>query len=200
MSRLNHYELSATQYEELLTALREDEHANVVRRAQALVQLHKGETLAAVCETSGVGRVALWQWHADFVKQGAVGLQDAKRSGRPRKATPAYIAELEKVLASDPSGCGYAFHLWTAQRLIEVLAEKTGIQLCERTMDGLLHELGYAYRRPKVETKHLQDPEAIAVASANLETLKKGRMQGSTSSSLWTKAPAKPTPTSANAG
>jgi transposase len=200
MGKANHYQLTDTKYEELLAALRTDKRVDVVRRAQCLLQLHKGESLAAVVEASGVERVALWRWHKAFVERGADGLHDAKKSGRPRKASAEYIIELEKTLTSDPQAAGYAFHIWTAQRLLEVMAEKTGIHLCERTMDGLLHDLGYAYRRPKVETKHLQDPEAIAVASANLETLKKGRVQESTSSSLWTKPPVRPTPTSANAG
>jgi len=103
-------------------------------------------------------------------------------------------------MATDPIEAGYNFHIWTAERLIEHLAEKIGIHICERTMDTLLHDLGYVYRRPKVDTKHLQDPEAVAVASANLETLKRGRVKESTSSSLWTKPPVSPTPTSANAG
>lgn len=200
MGKFNHYLLTPEKYEELLTTLRGDKRVDVVRRAQSLLQLHKGESIATVEECSGVKRVALWRWHKAFIEKGADGLHDALRSGRPRKASLEYIAALEETLATDPAEAGYNFHIWTAERLIEHLAEKTGIHICERTMDAYLHELGYVYRRPKVDTKHLQDPEAVAVASANLESLKRGRVTESTSSSLWTKQPVSPTPTSANAG
>lgn len=200
MSKANHYLLTPEKYAELLCTLQEDKRVDVVRRAQPLLQLHKGESLTAVEETSGVKRVALWRWHQRFLEQGADGLHDAQRSGRPHKTNAAYIAELEKTMATDPVAAGYNFHIWTVEKLIEHLAEKTGIHIGERTMDGLLAELDYVYRRPKVDTKHLQDPQAVAVASANLETLKKGRVKESTNSSLWTKPPVSPTPTSANAG
>lgn len=200
MSNPNNYLLTAEKYEELLTTIRTDKRVDVVRRAQPLLELHRGARIAAVVNTHGVTRVSLWRWYQRFVHKGADGLHDAKRTGRPHKAGTAYMDELEKTMATDPVEAGYNFHIWTAERLIEHLALKTGIRICERTMDGLLAELNYVYRRPKVDTKHLQDPEAVAVAQANLETLKKGRMQGNTSSSLWTKQPANPTPTSANAG
>ena len=202
MSKANHYRLTAEKYAELLSTLRADKRVAVVRRAQPLLQLHKGERIAAVEETSGVKRIALWRWHRDFLEQGADGLHDEQKSGRPRKASAAYIAALEETMATEPVAAGYTFHIWTTERLLEHLAAKTGIHLCARTMDELLHDLGYVYRRPKVDTKHLQDAEAVAVASANLETLKKGRVkaQARTNSSLWTKPPVSPTPTSANVG
>lgn len=200
MSKANHYLLTPKKYEELLTTMREDKRVDVVRRAQPLLELHKGERIAAIEETSGVKRVALWRWHKAFLENGADGLHDALRSGRPHKASADYIAALEKTMATDPVEAGYNFHIWTAERLIEHLAEKTGIHICERTMDELLHDLDYVYRRPKVDTKHLQDPQAVEVASANLETLKRGRVKERTSSSLWMKPPVSPTPTSANAG
>lgn len=200
MSKANHYLLTPEKYEELLNTMRTDKRVAVVRRAQPLLQLHQGERIAAVEETSGVKRVALWRWHKAFLAHGAAGLHDALRSGRPHKASVDYIAALEKTLATDPVAAGYSFHIWTAERLLEHLAEQTGIQLCARTMDALLHDLGYVYRRPRTDTQHLQDPQAVAVASANLETLKKGRVMARTNSSLWTKQPANPTPTSANAG
>lgn len=200
MSKANHYLLTPEKFEELLTTLRTDKRVDVVRRAQPLLQLHKGERIAAVEESSGVKRIALWRWHHKFLAQGADGLHDEPKSGRPRKTSTAYIAALEETMATDPVAAGYTFHIWTSDKLIEHLARQTGIHICERTMETLLAELDYVYRRPKVDTKHLQDPEAVAVASANLETLKKGRVQGNTSFSLWTKQPANPTPTSANAG
>jgi len=200
MGKANHYLLTAEKYAELLTTIRTDARVDVVRRAQPLLQLHQGVRIAAVEATSGVKRIALWRWHSRFLEQGADGLHDALRSGRPHKASADYIAALEETMATDPVAAGYTFHIWTSDKLIEHLARQTGIHICERTMETLLAELDYVYRRPKVDTKHLQDPEAVAVASANLETLKKGRVKGSTSFSLWTKQPASPTPTSANAG
>lgn len=200
MSKKDHYLLTPAQLEELLTAIRQDKRADVVRRAHVLLELHKGARVKDVEATSGVGRTTFWRWHARFVADGTDALHDAKKQGRPRKASPAYIAELEQTMASEPTQKGYTFQIWTAERLGEHLTQETGIHLGQRTLGELLRSLGYVYRRPKQSTHHLQDPEAVAVATANLETLKKGRVKESTSSSLWMKPPVNPTPTSANAG
>ena len=51
MSKANHYLLTPEKYEALLTTLRTDKRVDVVRRAQPLLQLHKGERIAAVEES-----------------------------------------------------------------------------------------------------------------------------------------------------
>jgi len=66
MSKANHYLLTPEKYDELLTTIRTDKRVDVVRRAQPLLQLHNGERIAAVEETSGVKRIALWRLASRF--------------------------------------------------------------------------------------------------------------------------------------
>ena len=55
-------------------------------------------------------------------------------SGRPRKATPAYIKRLEET----PKDKGYAFTLWTQARLRPYLEQETGIRISRGRFQALL--------------------------------------------------------------
>lgn len=200
MSQPNHYYLEPVRYAELLDILQNDARLDVVRRAQALQLLHLGHSMAEVSTLTGAGRTTLWEWHSRFLEAGAEGLHDKPRSGRPPKVGTLYVEELERTLEAEPAAHGYAFSIWTNERLCAHLHTQTGIQVSVRTMGGLLRRLGYVYRRPKYDPHHLQDPAAVATARENLEALKGGRVQEHTNSSLWTKPPATATPTSASAG
>ena len=94
---------------------------------------------------------------------------------------------LEEALATEPAELGYEFTVWTLDRLMQHLYEKTGIRLSDRTMSNTLKRLGYVYRRPKRDLSHLQDPEGMARAMAQLDELKKRHQPAPLSSSLWTK-------------
>lgn len=201
MGRKNHYQLSAELLATVQDARQHDKRGEVVRKTQALYDLHCGAKLSDVETKAGVSRITLWQWHRQLVTAGLDRLADQTHGrGRHRKATPAYQEAVEQTLATAPSEQGYDFAVWTIERLSHHLAEQTGIRLSPRTLGELLKQLGYVYRRPTYTLKHLQDPAAVAQAKAHLEELKKGGAQASTNSSLWTKPPARVTPTSASAG
>jgi transposase len=200
MTRINSYRLNDGQRDELLRALKTEKRADVLRRANVVYLLHVGYGLAAVEQMRGVDRVTAWNWHKRFIEEGIEGLHDKQRQGRPTKVTDEYIEALQAALASSPARYGYDFAIWTQARLLEHLYQQTGIQMSLRTLGGLMHGLGYVYREPTTSVKHLQDPQAVEQAQANLEVLKGGRVAMSTNSSLWTRRPASKRPISAAAG
>jgi len=94
---------------------------------------------------------------------------------------------LEATLETDPQTLGYAFTMWTQPRLRSYLAQQTDIDLSERTLQDLMHRLGYRYRRPKTDLGHQQDPELREQVKDALAELKKVPSQAISSYSLWTK-------------
>ena len=103
-------------------------------------------------------------------------------------------------MEQDPAELGYAFTLWTVERLIEHMVRETAIRLSPTTFRVLLKKHDYVYRRPKHDLKALQDAEARAQADQWLEAQKRGRSPATWSSSLWMKRPSASTRCCESAG
>jgi len=130
---------------------------------------------------------SLYQWHARFRSHGIDGLVNQPKPVPQRKVTAEYRHRLEAALQTEPHVYGYAFAIWTRQRLVTHLANATGIWIDVSWMQQLLNQLGYVCRRPKHDVRHRQDAAAKSSAQAELEALKKTANGTSTGFSLWTK-------------
>jgi putative transposase len=183
------YQLTDEEVEILEQAIRHDERAAVRQRATAIRMLHLGKHPSEVAQVLAVSVPTLYNWHARWRKAGLEGLANRPKSGRPRKASEEYCRVLEETMAKEPPELGYAFTVWTVQRLREHLKKETGIDLSASRLRILLKEKNYRYRRPKHDLHHLQDQSAKEQARELLEELKKGSAETISGSSLWTKQP-----------
>jgi putative transposase len=186
--RIN-YQLSEADLKVVKTAITSDKRPEVRHRAVALQLLHQEMKPGQVAETLGVSLGSIYKWHARWRRGGLDALADQPRSGAPPKADEAYWARVGQLVEQDPTTLGYAFSLWTAERLIRHMQQETGIELSLTRFRTVLRQRGYVYRRPKHDLKSLQDPEARATAEEQLSELKRGRLRATTTYSLWTKAP-----------
>ncbi len=97
-----------------------------------------------LCAKSQVYRVA-----GRFLTGGVAGLADRREdNGRP-KITPAYEAELLRLVEGSPQGFGYRRPTWTQELLTLVLAERVEIAVSAATTSRLLARLGIGLKRPK---------------------------------------------------
>ena len=183
------YSLTISELEELEQAIKSDERPKVGQRATGIRMLHLGKKPAEVAELLNVSTGSVYNWHARWRQDGLDGLADLPRSGRPKLATQSYCDALEETLATDPSELGYDFTIWTAERLLHHLEEKTGIGMSDDTLRATLADLDYVYRRPKHDLRPLQDVEARERANALLDDLKKRVNRERSNYSLWTKSP-----------
>lgn len=183
------YQLTEEQVEILEQAIRHDGRTAVRQRATAIRMLHLGKHPSEVAEVLAVSVPTLYNWHARWRQAGLEGLANRPKSGRPRKANEAYCRVLAETITKEPPELGYAFTIWTVQRIREHLEKETGIDLSPSRLRILLKEKGYRYRRPKHDLHHLQDRRAKEQARELLEELKKGSAQTISGSSLWTKQP-----------
>ena len=81
--------------------------------------------------------------------EGLAGLPDRERSGRPRSATPEYVALAIQTLRQRPRARGLNFSVWSLDRLIDYLKEKTQITVTDETMRTHLREHGISFSRPQ---------------------------------------------------
>ena len=164
-----------------------DEEVEILE--DAIRMLHLGNHPREVANILAVSLPTLYNWHTRWCTDGLEGLVNRPKSGRPRKANEEYCRVLEETISKEPPEQGYAFTIWTVQRLREHLEKETGIDLSTSRFQILLKEKGYRYRRPKHDLHHLQDPTAKAQAREMLEELKKGSAETISGYSLWTKQP-----------
>lgn len=192
MSRRVNFHLNETELAGIEKAMNHSPLPEVRQRATAIRLLHLGHSPESVAEMLAVAPSSVWNWHRRWRRGGIAGLANAAKSGRSAKADTNYLRVLEQALDTEPSALGFAFALWTINRLRHYLAEQTGILLSYTRFRALLSKHGYVYRQPKHDLSALQDQDAQAAAAELLDWLKKMPSNPATqpsNSSLWTKRP-----------
>jgi transposase len=89
------------------------------------------------------------RWLKRYLAEGREGLHDAPRPGRPAQITEAYQAELLAAVRRRPRSLGLPCSLWTLQRLVDSLAESTGIRVSDETVRRALKHAGIVLSRPQ---------------------------------------------------
>ena len=86
--------------------------------------------------------------------------------GRARTVTPAWEAELLRVIERDPHAVGVASANWTTGLLAEYLARVTGIAVDPETVRLYLHAHDYVCKRPTWTLKRKAEQQAGDVGNA----------------------------------
>lgn len=180
----------------LLTITRTDPDPRVRHRADALLLVANGRSLAAVARDVHTSSSRLRAWRDRFLADGRDGLQDRPRSGRPPKLDAAAETCLITALASSPMDHDYPVTMWTVADLADHLGRQ-GWTVHSTTVSRALARLGYRYRRPRHDLTHRQDVEAVASAKQVLTELQKRGLLPDLDSglSIWMNVPSTPTPT-----
>jgi len=188
MNRRIDFTLTDEQLASTEQAINHSPLPEVRQRATAIRLLHLGHKPEGVAEMVAVGTSTVWTWHRRYRAKGLEGLANKPKSGRPAKADANYLDEVERTIDTDPPDLGYAFSVWTINKLRKHLAKPTGILLSYTRFRALLSKHDYVYRQPKHDLSELQDDEAKAATKELLAWLKKSPSQTTpSSSSLWTK-------------
>lgn len=127
--------------------------ARILRRAQALVWVDKGESLEAVGKRLGVSPRTIYYWHERFQTRRGLDLRtrlaDGTRSGRPRTALEIIDPFLEAVLDQEPRTLGYRATVWTAPLLQHYLQEVHDLRVSRPSVSLALGRLRVGWKRPR---------------------------------------------------
>jgi len=190
MEKKSRYYLSEVQVQALERAMHNDDRAEVALRCAAIRQLHLGEKPSDVAQQFVVCRTTVYRWWNLYCAGGIDALSNRPKSGRPPKTDAAYWQRLEELINEDPRKHNYVFVVWTTGRLRDHMEVETGISVSAAWLRERMKKLGFVFRRPKKDLRHLQDPQQREAADEWLKDAKKKPVpQRISSFSLWTKAP-----------
>lgn len=140
--------LSATQ----VTALRQlydtAPDPNLRLRAQIVLLAHQGRSVAAIATLVFRSRDTVERVLRRFVRGGVAALPRCKAPGMAPTVTPAWKAELLRVIELDPHTVGVPSANWTTSLLAIYLATQTHITVTAETVRLYLRAAGYVCKRP----------------------------------------------------
>lgn len=153
-----------------------DTDPRVRRRAQALLVVADGETLAGAARLFHTSAYRIRVWQTRFAAEGRDGLVDRPRGGRPTKLSPDDLKFLEEALDAGPQAYELPMTIWSIRDLQALLKRERQVEISVYTMHRVVHDLGFCYRRPRHDLTHRQelgDAQAVAAAQRVLEWLPK---------------------------
>ncbi len=115
----------------------------------------------------------VWRWLKRYIAEGIEGLKDDPRPGRPREVTDTYRRKVVEVVRRRPRSLNLPFSLWTLHRLVDYMAEETGLRVSTETVRRVLKEADIVLSRPQhtitspdpeyqVKKRRLRVPETIS--------------------------------------
>lgn len=142
--------LNTEQLRELNELYRKTHDPRLRTRAQIILLADEKQLVAqAIGEIVRLSDQAVRKWLKRYLAEGIEGLRDLPRVGTPKKVTAAYLEKLEAAVRRRPRSLDLPFSLWTLQRLVDYMAEETGIRVEAETVRLHLKKLGVVLSRPQ---------------------------------------------------
>jgi transposase len=151
--------LTAEERRDLEQALHETRVVRTYRRLKAVQLVTDGYRIEEVARLCDVAPASVYNYLHAFGAGGAAALDDAPRSGRPRKLPPAYAGGPEsrsawqRLLDRRPSTIPELqtpSHIWTLALLARYMAVFHGTQVAEATIFNTLTRAGFRRGRTKL--------------------------------------------------
>jgi putative transposase len=153
--------------EELRGLAKKAKDVNQSRRLLSLAAVLDGMSRAEAARIGGMDRQTLRDWVHRFNAAGPDGLLDNWSSGPVPRLSAAQRAELAKIVEMGPNREVDGVVRWRRIDLKEVIAERFGVDYCERYIGTLLRKLGFSHisARPRHPS---QDAETVAAYKKTL--------------------------------
>jgi putative transposase len=128
---------------ELREAASRTRDAAQARRLLAIALVLEGATRTDAARASGMDRQTLRDWVHRYNAEGIAGLVDRPTPGRPARLTAAQEAELAEIVEKGPEIAIDGVVRWRRVDLREIIEQRFGVCLHERTVGKILHKLGF---------------------------------------------------------
>jgi transposase len=159
MKKLYVPSLSKEQQSELAELYRKTEVPRVRTRAQMiLLSAEKRLNTEEIAEIVRESSVTVLRWLHRYIAEGIQGLMDSPRAGRSSVVTDEFRKRLLEVVRRRPRSLNLEYSMWTLQRLVDFMAEDTGIRVSTETVRRALAKEGIVFSRPQ-HTISSPDPE-----------------------------------------
>lgn len=122
-----------------------------LKRAQALLAVNGGATVAGIARAMRVARNTIYNWVARFQERtGSIAerLTDSERGGRPDTLYQTLAERIPALLEKKPTDFGYRHAEWTVE-LLQAHVREDGIESSDATIRRVLHDSGYRWKRPR---------------------------------------------------
>jgi putative transposase len=158
--------LSNTQVTELRQLYETAPHAKVRLRAQMVLLAHQGRSVAEIAAIVFRSRDTVERVLNHFLRGGVAAIPPRKAPGRAPTVTPAWKAELLRVIDLAPHTVGVHSANWTTGLLALYLAAKTRITVTAETVRLALRAADYVYKRPTWTRKRKAEAQPGYVGNA----------------------------------
>ena len=142
-------------------------------RAQILRLSGRGEGVGSIAAYAGRSEASVLRDLDRWEQRGFEGLADGTAPGNPPRVTGEARAFLEEKLAEERT--------WNASQLAEALEEGFGLAVTPEAIRQHLLSMGYRWKRTRYAPAREPDPEEEREARDDLEGLRRGPKEASTS-------------------
>ena len=133
----------------VLIRLRRRAVGRVAERAQMVLLSARGYPVKEIAAIFELGEEVVRQWLHRYQGEGADGLQDRPRPGRPlRDRLARHIVDAQ--ISNPPSSSGLVQNCWTAGLLAAFLAVRFHLVLAPCSVRRYLHQGGWRWARPRL--------------------------------------------------
>ena len=145
--------LTFIERNDLESVLADETEVSKYQRAQALLLIDEGTSVAEVSELMRVSRQTIYNWLARFQKRRSrpvlERLCDAPRDGRPATVGDIIDDLLDELIGTDPRTYGYRSTVWTAELFRQYLFDYFQISASKRSVHYALDRLKVIWKRPR---------------------------------------------------
>lgn len=128
---------------------RESRDPGLATRYRIILNLDEGRSVRDTARALGVAESTVRRVRKRFVDAGEAGLVDRREENGEAKLSEEYLAILHDVVAGSPRDFGFPRPTWTREMLVQVLQQKTRVEIHVSTMSRALKLIGARRGRPK---------------------------------------------------
>ena len=103
------------------------ENLRLVKRISALLQLGRGDSVAQVAQTFGLGEQTVRDYVHSFLKRGLASLKYKTSPGRRSKLTDRQRQQLKSWIKAGPLKAGYECACWSAMMVQDLIEKRFGV-------------------------------------------------------------------------
>lgn len=152
--------LTQEQQEQLSAIMRSHAPFRTRMRAHAVLLSARGYSRDEIADIYQVDRDRVSVWCDRWAAQGAAGLDDEARSGRPPALTPEERQTALECVTQEPRG---------TRRVLGEIATQIGKVICPDTLRGYLHQAGQVWKRARRSLRSQRDEVLFRTVEEQLE-------------------------------